>query len=182
MNDSMHGLSALFGALMGFGAAMVPVIVQMLNDKYNHARDMEKRDQELDAAKVGYDFQVSSADAAAASAEQWQLNVLDAEEVKGHAVLQFLRSSVRPVLTYGFFLLFAGVKLVGLWHGLYAEHAAVHALLPVVWDEDAESLFAAVVSFWFGSRTVTNAVAQRPRPHLIDNLKGHNNGVPVVGE
>ena len=77
-----------------------------------------------------------------------------AEYKLAYVVLDFLRSSVRPVLTYGFFVLFVYVKLVALKQALAVDHTHAIDLLPIVWDEGTEALFAAVLSFWFGSRAI----------------------------
>jgi hypothetical protein len=186
----MHWFGTAFGSLVGFVAAWMPHVFDMLNDRFNHNRDIERRQQELDAAKQGYEYAVTGHGAhlidevGQATLEQLQLNRMDADEVRGHAVLEFLRSSVRPVLTYSFFALFAVVKLFALYHALNIDHIAVTTLLPILWDEDTEGLFAAVISFWFGSRAVATATAQRmkAKPQVIDSLKGHNDGLPIVGE
>jgi hypothetical protein len=151
----MHGFSALFGAIIGFLAAIAPELIQMLKDRFSHQRDLEARQQELDAAAKGYEYTIHNQDeqleAQAAEIVALQLQAADNDDVKGHIVLQFLRSSVRPIVTYGFFALFATIKLAALHHGI-DYGTPVDKLLEVIWDDDTESLFAAVVTFWFGSR------------------------------
>jgi len=65
-----------------------------------------------------------------------------------------MRAAVRPLITYGFFLLFVYVKLKGMEHALYVDHTPAISLLPVLWDEGTQALFAAVLAFWFGSRAI----------------------------
>ena len=179
----MHGFGVLFGALLGFFAAIAPEIIQMLKDKFSHARELEVRQQELDAAAKGYEYAIhNQADIVAAQAAQietLQAQVADAEDVKGHIVLQFLRSSVRPIVTYGFFVLFCAVKISALHHGI--EYGVpLDQLLMVVWDEDSSSLFAAVISFWFGSRGINPTTMKvKMDSRLGGNLKGTGR---VVGE
>lgn len=180
----MHGLPAFLGSLLGFLAASVPVLVQLWQDRANHKRDLEAKQQQIDAAKEGYEFAVAhpETDLAAGTAEQMAIMAADARELKGHPALQFLKSSVRPTLTYAFFLLFATVKLTALFHGLHVDKTPAMQMLPQVWDEDCESLFAAVISFWFGSRVVANAkTMQKPKVRITDALKGHNSGGAIVG-
>lgn len=179
----MHGFGALFGALLGFLAAIAPELIQMLKDKFSHARELEVRRQELDAAAKGYEYAIhNQADLLAAQAAQieaLQSQVSDAEDVKGHIVLQFLRSSVRPIVTYGFFVLFCVVKISALHHGI--EYGVpLDQLLAVVWDEDSSSLFAAVISFWFGSRGISPV---SPKVKLDSRPSGNLKGTcRVVGE
>lgn len=75
--------------------------------------------------------------------------------------LAFLRASVRPVITYAFFGLFAGLKILAFCHALSVDHASALGSLPVIWDENADALFGAVLGFWFGSRIISRQVTAR---------------------
>jgi hypothetical protein len=85
--------------------------------------------------------------------DEWEL---EAGQVRPLAVRVFatLRAGVRPLITYGFFSVFAYVKLKGMLHGFYVDHTPAILLLPVLWDEGTQALFAAVLAFWFGSRSL----------------------------
>ncbi len=50
-----------------------------------------------------------------------------------------------------FFLLFAGVKGYAL---VAVEGLVLADALPRIWDDETAALFAAVMSFWFGSRSL----------------------------
>ncbi|NDF11898.1 MAG: hypothetical protein EB060_03660 [Proteobacteria bacterium] len=53
-----------------------------------------------------------------------------------------LNATVRPVIAYGFFGLYAALKIMHL-----------HAGLPwLVWNEDDQAIFAGIISFYFGQR------------------------------
>jgi hypothetical protein len=60
---------------------------------------------------------------------------------------------VRPFITYVFFLTFIGVKITIVWDTIN-KGGDLNATLDVVWDEQTEALFAAIISFWFGSRAM----------------------------
>ncbi len=172
-----HG--ALFGAFFGFLAAQFPEFVEMLKDRFSHQRGMESRQQELDALDKGYQYAIHEQNETI-QAQAAQIDTLEKEaedsasdnDLKGHTTLQFIRSSVRPVITYGFFGLFAIIALYSLHHGLAVEHTPVKELFPIIWDDDTEDLFAAVIAFWFGTR----AAALRPRNSVVNA----RNDVPCV--
>jgi hypothetical protein len=63
-----------------------------------------------------------------------------------------LRVGVRPLITYAFFGIFAFVKLKAMYQGYYVDHTTAILLLPVIWDSGTQTLFSAVLAFWFGSR------------------------------
>lgn len=75
-------------------------------------------------------------------------------EPSGVAWVDALRASVRPTITYAFFLLFAGVKASALYVLIAVEGLLLTEALPRIWDPETEALFAATISFWFGSRSL----------------------------
>jgi hypothetical protein len=67
--------------------------------------------------------------------------------------IEALISSVRPVITYAFFALYASVKAAQFELALRATGETVIAL-PAIWHEPDQIIFATVIAFWFGSRTM----------------------------
>jgi hypothetical protein len=156
----MTHFGALIGALFGFLAAQFPEFIEMMRDRFTHQRELESKQQEMDAAAQGYQYTIhEQGEQLASQASQIDSLQRQAEDAAGdidfkeHIALQFLRSSVRPIITYGFFALFAIIALFSLHHGLIVEHTPVKDIFPIIWDGDTEDLFAAVIAFWFGSRT-----------------------------
>ncbi|NCP64112.1 MAG: hypothetical protein GW836_05585 [Paraglaciecola sp.] len=71
-----------------------------------------------------------------------------------------LRASVRPVITYAFFLLFTTVKTCALFVLVVDQGMDFVFALPQIWDPETQALFAAVMSFWFGQRALAKARGQ----------------------
>lgn len=67
--------------------------------------------------------------------------------------VEALCASVHPLITYAFFLLFASVKIVVLFRLLNYGHDFTTGLI-TVWDGKTQTLFAAVMAFWFGQRAL----------------------------
>ena len=65
-----------------------------------------------------------------------------------------LQASVRPVITYAFFAVFAVIKIATLTSLIGGQGVQLVDALRLVWDEETQALFAAVMSFWFGSRQI----------------------------
>ena len=61
---------------------------------------------------------------------------------------------MRPILTYAFFLLFAAVKIAGLYVMTRFDGMSLAVALPILWDAETQALFAAVMAFWFGQRAL----------------------------
>ena len=62
----------------------------------------------------------------------------------GVAWVDALRASVRPIITYAFFLLFASVKGSALYVLIAVEGLLLAEALPRIWDPETQALFAAV--------------------------------------
>lgn len=143
----MSGWHTLAGTALGFSATVVPEFVQMLKDHFEHDRSIEQQAQAFAAAQEGlHATPVVETRPAPAPAEDC-------------AWLTSLKTSVRPILTFLFFGLFAAVKLVSLYHGYYVEHMSIVQAMPTLWDDETETLFSAIVSFWFGQRALGKGTA-----------------------
>ena len=62
-------------------------------------------------------------------------------------------ATVRPTVTYLFMLLFITVE-ISAYYALVSKGIAATDALHIVWDQDITSLFAAILSFWFGGREI----------------------------
>ena len=62
-----------------------------------------------------------------------------------------LRALVRPMITYGMFLLLVFVDVAGF---IYAWNTGVEftVMLDQLWDDETQLIWASVVAFWFGSQ------------------------------
>lgn len=167
-------MGTIIGAILGFLAAVLPNAFNALAEYFEHRKDMERGQQKIDAAKAGVQVDASPAVVEPLPppppppymeplivAEQKQKDEDDEKELEeGHVKPLFvrffatLRAGVRPLITYGFFAMFVFVKLWAMLHGFETDNTPAMQLLPVVWDEGAEAMFAAVLAFWFGSRAL----------------------------
>jgi hypothetical protein len=62
-----------------------------------------------------------------------------------------LRASVRPVVTYGFFILLVLIDIGIFFYGVAAGASFVDVAAQL-WDENTQALFASVIAFHFGGR------------------------------
>lgn len=70
-----------------------------------------------------------------------------------------LRGSVRPVLTYAFFILFATCKGVTLYAMVNTHGMDLSVGLLEIWDGETQAIFSAILAFWFGNRAMSKARA-----------------------
>jgi len=62
-----------------------------------------------------------------------------------------LRAMVRPAITYGMFLMFAFVEIFGFVYA-WKTGVAFDIALNNLWDDDTQTIWASIVSFWFGTQ------------------------------
>jgi hypothetical protein len=62
-----------------------------------------------------------------------------------------LRASVRPVITYGMFLMLVLVNIFGAAYTWYMG-VAFDVALEILWDEDSAIVFSSIIAFWFGTQ------------------------------
>jgi hypothetical protein len=75
---------------------------------------------------------------------------------KGTGFISGLQKSVRPVITYAFFGLFATIEITLLIDAI-DKGTEFSEAIQLLWDDDTKAIFAAIISFWFGSRAIDKA-------------------------
>ena len=71
-----------------------------------------------------------------------------------------LRGSVRPVLTYLFFVMFATVKGTLLFAAVQDPAVNFETAILMIWDGETQAIFSAIIAFWFGNRAMSKARAR----------------------
>jgi hypothetical protein len=61
------------------------------------------------------------------------------------------RASVRPAITYGFFLLLVGIDCSLIYHGFVTD-VGFQDMADQLWDDETQALFASIIAFHFGGR------------------------------
>ncbi len=69
----------------------------------------------------------------------------------GIAWVEALNSSVRPLLAYGFFIIYVAVKV--LQYQSIKSYMPIFESLNMFWDIEDQAIFASIISFYFGQRT-----------------------------
>jgi len=149
---------ALLGSLVGFISSLAPDIFGLLRDKKDKAHELQILDRQMELTKLGHTTRMEEIQTASEGKEAE--HIYKFAEKSGIAWVDGFASSVRPFLTYSFFALYAWVKFsafVVMRDQLMINHVGVPAddvLFSIVrlWNEQDETIFAAIISFWFGSR------------------------------
>lgn len=145
----------LLGSLLGFGSSFLPQVLDFFKAKQEHKNKLELMRLQGDLAYAGVQQQIQLLDKQADIEESKGLYQHDAGmDVDPGGFVAALRSSVRPVLTYAFFVMFMATKAVIGYKVLTAGGEWTQAVT-LMWDDETAGLFAAIMSFWFGNRAVS---------------------------
>tara|TARA_R100000664_G_C2742205_1_gene130472 strand:- start:900 stop:1361 length:462 start_codon:yes stop_codon:yes gene_type:complete len=144
---------SLLGSLLGFGTSSIPMIMGFFEKKQANKQELLMLEAKAKYASELSKLKLQEMDAQA-----------DIEEVKGlykHAeslaqankstFVSALQASVRPVITYAFFTVFAFVKVTYVVMAVRSGTEVLPAILEA-WDSESQTIFAAIISFWFGNR------------------------------
>lgn len=143
---------ALLSPLFGILGSLLPSIVRIFERKQEIKYEIELTKIKLDAAERQANLQFHVEEVKADS--QLRQSALDHDKsIDGGKFINALRASIRPVITYSFFILFVAVK----WAAAYTmikNGQDIPTMLDAVWDPDTMSLFSTIIAFWFGSRVM----------------------------
>ena len=140
---------ALLGSLVGFASSLLPDIFSMLKDRKDKAHELAILEKQMAFMEKGHHNRIAEIGAMADASESQYIYQFAAKS--GNSAIDALSTSVRPVLSYAFFSLYAWIKIsafVLLYH--YNNDAAASIML--VWSEEDQTIFCAIISFWFGHR------------------------------
>jgi hypothetical protein len=144
----------LLGSLLGFLSSTFPDLLKLWQDKGDRKHELAVLDREMEQMRLGHTQAVEILHKKT-QAEQTQALYQHDSQSSGVLWVDGLRASVRPTITYAFFLLFSAVKASALFVLVSEEGLTLVQALPQIWDPETQALFAAVMSFWFGQRSLT---------------------------
>ncbi len=140
----------LLGSFLGLLGSFVPEFLKHMRDKSDKKHELEILDRQIAMMQTNQKHRLENLEAIG--------DIREIEALYAHARpagvpwVDALSGSVRPVVTYLFFLLYAatkGAQAVLLYQTLSISETLVH-----LWHPEDQALFAAVMSFWFGQRSL----------------------------
>jgi len=146
----------LLASFSGFFGALFPQIIKYLFDRNDKKHELEVLKLQLDASKGSRKSKLEAA----------QIN-LDAVEIKhlystyksGINWVDALNASVRPVIAYGFFIIYAVVKI--LQYQALAGDLSDIELYEALWTLEDQAIFAGIISFYYGQRAISKIIGKK---------------------
>ena len=144
----------LISSLLGFGTSFVPKVLDYFQDKSDKKHELMLMDKQLEQQIQLGELSLRKSHIDADTEEFKAVHRHDTAIMKNASQWSItLSSTVRPVITYLFMFLFITVEVSAYWVLLNQGVDALGAVA-IVWDEEITSLFAAILSFWFGGREI----------------------------
>jgi hypothetical protein len=150
---------SLLGTLLGFGTSIVPEVLGYFKQQQANKQEIAMLEAKATYASQLSELKVKELDAQAEIEETKGLYAHD-RAIDAGGFVNALRGSVRPVLTYAFFTLFATIKGVTLYTMVTTEGMDLSAGMLAIWDEETQAIFSAIIAFWFGNRAMSKAHAR----------------------
>lgn len=137
----------LLGSILGLIGSYIPELFKVFQDKRDKSHELEMIEKQAliqkdQAAIVGdYNFDIEALKATSEASHT------------GIKSLDVLNGSVRPVLAYSFFFLYAALKtFVALKIPSGADWSFIYNSL---WLDEDRAIFATIISFFFGNRALS---------------------------
>lgn len=138
----------LLGSLLGFLSAGLPKLFEFFQQKQDNQLKMQMLQAQIEARKSNQEFDLKMFHEKKDFDEQ---KILIEHDIAMKD--NWLSSSVRPIITYLFFFIFAAVKISMIWHAI-STGTDFYSAMQMTWDDETQAIFAAIISFWFGSRAM----------------------------
>ena len=143
----------LLGSLLGFISSTFPDLLKFWQDKQDRKHELQILDRQMEQMRLGHTQRLDEIAINADVSQSLALYKHDSQP-SGVTWVDGLRASVRPMITYGFFILFAWVKLSAVVLLMNQGGLSINEALVQIWDGETQALFAGILSFWFGSRSL----------------------------
>jgi len=132
----------LLGSLIGFISAAFPDLLKIWRDAADRKHELTILQMQMEQATQGHQQRLEEINAQADIAES---RALYKTYYSGIRWVDALNGTVRPVIAYSFFILYAVVKLMQFFAGLPW----------LLWTPEDQAIFAGIISFYFGQRAMS---------------------------
>ena len=143
---------SLLGSVLGFGTSFLPKIMDFFQDKQDKKHELAVMEVQI---RQQIELATQKLEAVNVEADIREIEALQKSmQPTGNSFIDGYRSSVRPTITYAFFLLFIFVE-ISAYLSLTSMGTSGLDAVQIIWDQETKALFAAVISFWFGGRAIS---------------------------
>lgn len=140
---------SLLASLAGFASSLLPELIKMINDRSDKKHELELLSLQLTQQKEQISQQLEMV---GKQIDGLQEATLYRTYKVGVKWVDAYNGTVRPTVTYAFFLLYGTVKL--LTYSAIGHNAPLAVYLDILWSPEDQAIFAGIISFYFGQRAM----------------------------
>ena len=142
----------LLGALLGFLGSAFPDFIKLWKDASDKRHEITLLQLQMQLQAQGHTERLEEISAQTDIAESAALYKTYAT---GISWVDALNGTVRPVIAYAFFILYAGVKFMAYAAVTHSDIVPFVVLHDTLWTQDDAAIFAGIISFYFGQRAMS---------------------------
>jgi len=137
----------LLSALLGFFGSAFPDFLKLFKDHQDRKHELKILEMQLKQQAQGHTERLAEINVQADISESQALYKTYATGIDW---VDALNGTVRPVLAYAFFALYAVTKLLQF----SLMDASLPQALGLLWQEEDQAIFAGIISFYYGQRAM----------------------------
>lgn len=140
----------LFASIAGFIGSVIPEIFKFFRDQNDKKHELQIMDRQIEHSKNNQSKPLEEIHISKDLLEQASLY---STYKSGVSWVDGLNGTVRPMLAYSFFIMYACVKFI--------QYQAISSVvlsieyINIIWTLEDQAIFAGIISFYFGQRTFT---------------------------
>ena len=140
-------MMTLLATLLGFISSTFPDLLKLWKDGADRKHGLAILQMQLEQQRQSHVNRLEEIQIAADSVEAKALYKTYSIGIKW---VDALNGTVRPVLAYSFFILYAVVKYAQV--SMLLGYTPVVEAMTLIWHEEDQTIFAGIISFYFGQR------------------------------
>jgi hypothetical protein len=144
----------LIGSLLGFISSTFPSILRLWQDASDKKHELAilQMQMQMQFQAQGHQERIEEINAQADIAESAALYKTYSTGINW---VDALNGTVRPVIAYAFFVLYATVKILAYHTAAVSGTTPFFILHGTLWTGDDAAIFAGIISFYFGQRAMS---------------------------
>jgi hypothetical protein len=143
-------MMTLLATLLGFISSTFPDLLKLWKDGADRKHELAILQMQLEQQRQGHVNRLQEIQIASDGIEARALYKTYSIGIKW---VDALNGTVRPVLAYSFFLLYSAIKYAQI--SLLLDFTPILEALPLIWHGEDQTIFAGIISFYFGQRAMS---------------------------
>lgn len=139
----------LLASIAGFAGSLIPEIFKIVIDKNDKKHELEIMDRQMSLREKSIDSRLEEI---SNYSDVKEMQTLYSTYKSGVFIVDIINASVRPLLAYAFFALYAMVKYYQFEMILGIDDYKM--VMNILWNQEDQAIFAGIISFYFGQRAM----------------------------